>query len=118
MNVKEVISKLVELDLEYVDESYSLSSGRAAIGSFASTIRQAGKDHAEGQEETATADQITKAYDGVADAAERFFRSADFKKVTYASHGIAEDGDVAYDILLGQKKDGSWVTLAYSDFPF
>jgi len=118
MNAKEVISKLVDLELEYVDEAYSFSSGRAAIGSFADTIRQAGKDHAEGEEETATGEKITQAYAGVADAAERFFRSADFKKVTYASHGIAEDGDVAYDILLGQKKDGSWVTLAYSDFPF
>jgi len=118
MNAKQVISKMVELDLEYVDDNYSFSSGRAAIGSFADTIRKAGKDHAESEEDAATAAKITAAYDGIGAAAERFFRSADFKKVTYASHSIAEDGDVAYDILLGQKKDGSWVTLAYSDFPF
>lgn len=118
MNAKEVVSKLVDLELEYVDEGYSFSSGRAAIASFADTIRQAGQDLAESEEDAATAEKITTAYDGVADAAERFFRAADFKKVTYANHSIAEDGDVAYDILLGQKKDGSWVTLAYSDFPF
>ena len=41
-----------------------------------------------------------------------------FKSVSLLVHTIAEDGDVEYQILIGENGDGSKIVLSYSNFPF
>ena len=43
-----------------------------------------------------------------------FFKVGDFKQILCVEHDIAEGGDLESHTLMGQKKDGSWVSLSYT----
>ena len=51
-------------------------------------------------------------------ATKNYFKAPEFKKFIEVSHSIAEDGDVERNVLLAQKKDGTWQSLTYTDYPF
>lgn len=116
-----MVSKIVDLapaDLGRLTQWGSVATGASAVREFSAHVRQAGQEQVDGANDDAEAAVYKQAYNGVADAVKGFFVAEDFKKFVYGSHSIAEDGDCAYDILMAQKRDGSWVTLTYSDFPF
>jgi hypothetical protein len=118
-SVESILGDITGYDMgEMGDDWFNRSSGARAVNAFAESMAEAGKIHAEGSDGPSEAEAIIKAFDGVSASLTEYFKGADFKKFVYADHSIAEDGDVHWDILLAQKTDGSWASLAYSDFPF
>lgn len=42
----------------------------------------------------------------------------EIKELYYHYNGVVEDGATEWNIIIGQKADGSFVALSYSNFPF
>jgi hypothetical protein len=93
------------------------TSGAAA--SFAGAMADVGDQEKENADTTAEGNDLKARFDGVAAAARAVFGdAAKFESVELAEHMIAEDGDTELRVLIGKQKDGSFVVLQYSDFPF
>lgn len=53
------------------------------------------------------------------DAAKALFGDkSEIKELYYHYNGVVEDGATEWNIIIGQKADGSFVALSYSNFPF
>lgn len=101
-----------------VNDWFSSTKGSRGVNDFAGEMRGIGAEERENASDRRTGNDIERRFAGVADAAKSLFKVADFKSVELVEHFIAEDGDTEHRILLAQKKDESWLVLAYSDFPF
>lgn len=119
-SIQDIIGAITDMDVAdfELDDWATLTNGAAAVKDFGLAMKDAAESRAEGADSDAEAKTITRAYEGVAKGAKAFFNGDDFRKFVLAQHSIAEDGDVEYHILLAQKRDGSWTSLTYSDFPF
>lgn len=118
-NVMEKITGY-EFDMSY---GWHETKGLGGVKGFAGSMHQVGKDVKQSEDDDPTpgglsGSELKARYDAVANSVFGAFKPADFLSVRHLSHGIQEDGDTRYSILLGQKKDHSWVAVTYSDFPF
>lgn len=98
---------------EVLDDRFSSSRGADVVTEWAAEIREEGQALSEGEVQV-----IIDAFDGIASAGAEYFSSDLFESVEQRYHGIAEDGDTEYSILIGTKEDGSIEVLAFSSFPF
>ncbi len=67
--------------------------------------------------ENVTPEMVQEAFDLMAAAIDEEF-AGKFERIVSVDHLIQEDGDTEMHVLAGQKKDGTWLTFCYSDFPF
>lgn len=119
-----VMSKIIgfEYDPTFAWEE---TKGAAAVQAFSKLMHQRGLEEKVYTSEndpalfTVTGDQMVARYDALAAAVKAVFQPASaFKSVRQLSHAIQEDGDTRFDVLLAEKKDNSWVTLTWHNFPF
>lgn len=118
-NVMEKITG-TEFDLSY---GWDQTMGLSGVKGFAGSMHQVGKNVKQSEDDDPTpgglsGSELKARYDAVADAVFGAFKPADFLSVRHLSHAIQEDGDTRYSILLGEKKDHTWVAVTYSDFPY
>lgn len=120
---EEVVAAITGYD--YSAENWQTVTGRRAAADFARGMVQVGDTVKQGEDEDPTNEpnalngqQLKALFDDVAGAVSAALKSGGWKSVRSLSHSIQEDGDTEYQILVAQKKDNSWVTVAYQDFPF
>lgn len=116
-----IVGKVTDNDedvIEKISTYGDVTKGSAAVTAFISAVNEAANDAAEGVDDTEEANAIKASLKKLADAAKGFFKAADFKQIVLCQHSIAEDGDLESHVLMAQKKDGSWVSLSYTNFPF
>jgi hypothetical protein len=115
-----------ESDIEDMPDLFHKTSGRAGVQSFVSMIiadAEADEENADGSDPD---DDFTKEHLAMANAGRAiaaavplaFEPVSQFTSVTHHSHGIAEDGDLQTEVLIAKKTDGSFLTMAYTNFPF
>jgi len=109
---------------EYEAQQWIESKGTKAVSDFASAMKNIGEEEKQHIIENAeptevSADDVLARFTKVgAEATKAFKPVSDFKSIRSLSHGIQEDGDTQYELLLAQKKDNSWVAITYSNWPF
>ncbi len=117
--LKSIVEGITEVDADPLTDYVSLTEGRGAIKAFSDVIRQTGQDILDSANNDPLVDaDLNARLTTLADASEKYFQDAGFQRIVFARHAIAEDGDVEYNMLMGQKTDGTWQTITYSDFPF
>ena len=95
-------------------KGFKISSGDQSIKKLATEWRGEAKELADDDSKASAT-----AYLAIANGMEKAFMGAKrFKAVQLASHNIAEDGDIEYQVVLAQQQDGSWLILGYSNFPY
>lgn len=117
--LRSIVRGITDVDADPLTDYVSLTEGRAAIKEFSDVIRQTGQDILDnGNNDPLVDADLNARLTTLADASDKYFKEAGFQRIVFARHAIAEDGDVEYNILMGQNLDGTWKTITYSDFPF
>lgn len=123
-SVADILARVYDVSPSDIDayDLFSRTTGRAGVDSFTlELLSDAEEDEASGSDlqDALTHEEMANATRAVAAAALGAFTPiSQFRQVLHAHHGIAEDGDLQVEALLAQKKNGSWVALTYTNFPF
>lgn len=108
---KAIVAGLTGVAPDELDSSlFEMLSGEAAVGAFTEVLTSYAAD--EEELEAGIYERIA------AETRNAFLPASRYADVQLWSHGISEDGDVEYQILMTQTADGSLVVLSYSNFPF
>ncbi|MCM2266310.1 MAG: hypothetical protein NDI60_00895 [Elusimicrobiales bacterium] len=110
--VKKILEDIIGYELEDVNAgAFHMSSGDAAVRSFVKYLR----DEAASEDEQV----ISRNIRNVATEAEKvFLGTREFAGVQLAAHRRQEDGDMDYQVLIAQEKDGSFLVLQYMRNPY
>lgn len=124
LSLTQVMSEIIGFDYDPTF-AWDETLGAAAIQSFAELMHERGLDEktfiSENEPDTTnvTGDQMVARFDALADEVKTAFKPLSaYKAIHQLSHATQEDGDGHFDVLLAQKKDNSWVTLTWHNFPF
>lgn len=105
-------------DAEMVKE-FKGTKGDAAATSFQADMDEVGAQERENADDDASGRKLERLFKNFGAAAVAEFTPASkFASLEYGVHGISEDGDTEYRLLVAKEKTGAWKVLQYQDFPF
>jgi hypothetical protein len=119
-SLKKILGDVTSTDEGDVSLSiFSKSTGAKAVDNFASALEEEAKQILENaedgdREDKKAADALTK----LATDARAYFDPTQFDSIVAREHGIEEDGDLESHTLIATKRDGSFLVLSYTNFPF
>lgn len=105
-------------DAEMIKE-FKGTKGDAAAREFQADMNEVGSQERENADDDASGRKLERLFKNFGAAAVADFTPASkFASLEYGVHGISEDGDTEYRLLVAKEKTGAWKVLQYQDFPF
>ncbi|MBK7859353.1 MAG: hypothetical protein IPJ65_12170 [Archangiaceae bacterium] len=102
-----------------VIKEFKGTKGDAAAREFQADMADVGSLVAENADTVAIGKRQEKLFRNLGAAAVAEFTPASrFASLEYGVHGISEDGDIEFRLLVAKEKSGAWKVLQYQDFPF